>query len=527
MKLKLLVSNTLPRPRRNRKKSSSGADLTLNNITARHNLITDTDPSDITWNKSLVTEDFHYLEKSALDKADVVNININLGHEEVKCGFDKVISPSDVSGSGLWEDYADTYGVNDANFNTVPRARTRIKTNPWLTSPKPSPAASCDSSPTMSHLTSPLNSTVTSPNKFDVRRKLFDFCDADTILNDSSICHKRERQDSVESSPVSEAMSCLQSSFTSDASDNSITANERQSGTTPVPDPCDPWQRMLSPIDNADQDVSGAEGEMDMSTESWQPLQQLESPVSFLYEEEFESQLEEEGLTEELGSQESLWGAGADAQWLSERDLSGAEHGQEEGSHRSLSDDGAVDSDGTLCLDLQQSSEESSAEDSATECPMQEILDEDVPLYQDQVDVPYTYTTEDSDWKSQAFQHSTFPEVTSKPSGRSLNQIRGSLQEKVSRLRKEKMVVDEKVRTAREEERLRQQEKLKLQRQMTLLRKQLLLRTLQDLRAQLHGQSQRLQHAYDHVMARHWEESRASVPLFGIGMTQQQPETAL
>ena len=83
---------------------------------------------------------------------------------------------------------------------------------------------------------------------------------------------------------------------------------------------------------------------------------------------------------------------------------------------------------------------------------------------------------------------------------RSLHEVRSSLQEKVHRLRQEKLVVDEKIRQAQEEERFRVQERMKLQKQLTLERKQILLRTLRDLKVKLESQSERLQSTYNNVL---------------------------
>ncbi|CAH1775966.1 unnamed protein product [Owenia fusiformis] len=98
-----------------------------------------------------------------------------------------------------------------------------------------------------------------------------------------------------------------------------------------------------------------------------------------------------------------------------------------------------------------------------------------------------------------------------KASGRSIEQIRESLEEKVTRLRKEKWVVSEKIRQAKEEERVRIQEKLRFQRQVTLQRKEMLLKTLQELREKLDSQSYRLQASYNHMLFMHRNESRQRI----------------
>ncbi len=102
---------------------------------------------------------------------------------------------------------------------------------------------------------------------------------------------------------------------------------------------------------------------------------------------------------------------------------------------------------------------------------------------------------------------------------RSIHDVRSSLQEKVSRLRQEKVLVDEKIRQAQEEERLRVQERMKLQKQLTLHRKQILLSTLRDLKVKLETQSQRLQTTYNNVLymqkqfIRHKQQGRPLVAI--------------
>ncbi|XP_064652812.1 inactive protein tyrosine kinase pTKL-like isoform X2 [Lineus longissimus] len=90
--------------------------------------------------------------------------------------------------------------------------------------------------------------------------------------------------------------------------------------------------------------------------------------------------------------------------------------------------------------------------------------------------------------------------IPAEPWRRSIGEIQESIGEKVMQLRKDKNLVEEKIRQAREEERIRMQEKLRFQQQVTLHRKQMLLRTLSDLRRRLEGQCQRLQDTYSGVL---------------------------
>lgn len=79
---------------------------------------------------------------------------------------------------------------------------------------------------------------------------------------------------------------------------------------------------------------------------------------------------------------------------------------------------------------------------------------------------------------------------------RSLESVRESLCEKVQRLRLERLVVEEKIRDAKEEEELRRAEKDRFQKELVIHRRLVLLRTLRDLRVKLEEQSARLQDAY-------------------------------
>jgi hypothetical protein len=109
---------------------------------------------------------------------------------------------------------------------------------------------------------------------------------------------------------------------------------------------------------------------------------------------------------------------------------------------------------------------------------------------------------------------------------RSIGEIRESLEEKVMKLRKDKYIVEEKIRQSQEEERIRMQEKLRFQQQVTLHRKQMLLRTLSDLRRRLEGQCQRLQVSYNGVlyMQRHSvSNSPQHRPLVSVDLGKEAP----
>ena len=84
---------------------------------------------------------------------------------------------------------------------------------------------------------------------------------------------------------------------------------------------------------------------------------------------------------------------------------------------------------------------------------------------------------------------------------RTINQIRGSLEEKVKRLRDEKAAVDEKIRLAQEEEELRMREKTKLKQQLVVHRRDRLKKVIGDLKRKLEDQSARLQVTYSTLIS--------------------------
>ena len=93
-----------------------------------------------------------------------------------------------------------------------------------------------------------------------------------------------------------------------------------------------------------------------------------------------------------------------------------------------------------------------------------------------------TIKSGEQDTQSPRAQSGTGHETQSIVGGtRSLDEIRSSLREKVMRLRREKQLVDEKVRLAQDEDQIRRQEKLRVQRQLTSYRKHVMLR---EMRAQ-------------------------------------------
>lgn len=83
---------------------------------------------------------------------------------------------------------------------------------------------------------------------------------------------------------------------------------------------------------------------------------------------------------------------------------------------------------------------------------------------------------------------------------RKIMAVRSSLQDKVAMLRREKRVVDEKIREAKEEDKIRLLQLDKFRRQLSCTRKEILLRTIEELKRTLNEQSLKLQKLYDIVL---------------------------
>ncbi|XP_033726877.1 uncharacterized protein LOC117316423 [Pecten maximus] len=86
------------------------------------------------------------------------------------------------------------------------------------------------------------------------------------------------------------------------------------------------------------------------------------------------------------------------------------------------------------------------------------------------------------------------------PTSRTFSEVRLSLEEKVKQLRLEKMIVEQKIREAQEAEKIRLQEKLRFKQQMSEQRKEVLLQTLNGLKDKLESQSERLEQNYSEVL---------------------------
>lgn len=106
------------------------------------------------------------------------------------------------------------------------------------------------------------------------------------------------------------------------------------------------------------------------------------------------------------------------------------------------------------------------------------------------------------------------------PTSRTFSEVRLSLEEKVHQLRLEKMVVEQKIREAQEAEKIRLQEKLRFKQQMSEQRKEVLLQTLNSLKDRLESQSERLEQNYSEVLNMQEKYSRRRQPFLFVSPTE-------
>ncbi|ELT92489.1 hypothetical protein CAPTEDRAFT_219098 [Capitella teleta] len=388
MKFRDFISNTLPR--RSKRKGRPSPDSPV-----------------VTCNRSVVNSGGSSKDVStATDPC----VNINVFASDC-CGHGQHaddLSLSDTESRGY---------SSDSNFNTIPRARSRIRTNPWLPSPKTSPPLS------------PLNT----PGRYPDSRTLVQTPDSAMEISWSAL---------------------------SDSSSNDLLRNHRRTGHG---------------------SESDADSLLDQSVMSEDPVCELSaaSPVSFEYEKALESTLEVPGVGRFVGSRDSLNWANRESGLLDDVMLSMRKR-------RTLPEDDELS-------DRHRASSEESGASSSTLCNY------GIP---EEESVEHRPLTEQKSLDSGFYSAHSVVEESTPDRKRSVQEIRSSLQAKVLRLRQEKRLVDEKIREAREEERMRIQHIAHFRRQVSSAKKYVLLETLDKLRDRLSSQSERLQGCYDAVLNR-------------------------
>lgn len=541
MKLKDFVVNSLPRSKSKKKKASLKLQQQQQQALSNSNKCHENEnknisspcssaPSspDVTLNKSLVTDDFYYLSKlerdQPLPKGTYINVNnLNVNEVNKKCQCYKQISPCVSPPTSPYDRPLSSPGYSsDGNFNTIPRVRTRIKTNPWL----PSPRTSTTDSPMSSEASSPTYASpqrLTFDNSFSSDNNNYSRYDPSilcTLTRTKDRKTKRHRSDS-DSVYSSDNDSLLQRSVMSDT-DNSVHTpaghtrlaydvfGERLYSTTP-----------RKPRRHQKCSSLASESE------------QTASDVSFEYEEAFESQMEPDTLAAALGSRDSLDDFYvADLEFTMHTPTSRSRQQSPAGNstlkfrpNLNKYYDDSCETDDTLCENslrrrkLHSKSSQDSIDHtkaSTSESEMDHEKDGRGPSsrrsssnnnkeahneMQESFDSAFESAPGTCSMSSSFVSNLTTTSESENPTDRRrLDEIRSSLSQKVRKLREEKLLVDAKIRQAQEEERIRAQEMARFQKQLTQYRKQLLLQTLRDLKSQLDNQSQRLQTAYSTVL---------------------------
>ena len=392
------------------------------------------------------------------------------------------------------DDYCAHYVPSpDSAYNTIPRTRSGIRTNPWLPSPRPSP------------VTSPDASVTTSPTSPGMTRFFGDECSPKSQrLHDATIDAMPGRSHSVEWDTDFE--SSMQISMTSDIG-SSIATTERVGSPFSIED--DVSDKLFSSGNDISSDVSlrpecdqamvvdcdGSRGFI-TCTGAVGPLTthyaKENSPVTDSFSEPaIELFVKETPLMASLQCDDDVCSEGT----LPE---------MKGGSNLTVKSDDTRNQTVQVAIEGQQndSTDERPGESTSGRRRMLRIIAQLSPH-----DCPMN--AGEKERKKLCVQSGTGHETQSPVGGtRSLDEIRSSLREKVMRLRREKQLVDEKVRLAQDEDRIRRQEKLRVQRQLTSYRKHVMLRTLREMRAQLERQTERLQATYTDVLDTRWTNYR-------------------
>ena len=520
MKLKQLMASTLPRARKSRKKTSvtqqsgdpSGQTTLPLDFAKQHDKTSKRATTDAATPRPLAKETCAAQRDLANGSGGVavynslplnVTLNINVvNKDESGCCTNNNLVDYPQSPLYATDEYYSHYLASpDGIYNTVPRTRSGIRTNPWLPSPRASPA------------TSPAVSATTSPT-----------CPGMTLFfGDESATKSRRFQDvPVALTPYrrhsvewdTESVSPMQMSITSDIG-SSIATTERVESPFSADD--DASEKLFSSGNDISTDISlRPECDQAMMDCCKRDLSLESAPGAFEAQatNETESKCPPTDSTSEpdvdLFVKEPVSTA------LHCDDVAIPENTSPEKQGASSTSDRDTDAGSEVTVD---------EADVATE-PLV-LADEDCSNAKDIV--PCDSTPENHQLYIRPTQLSPIDrkikEGEKEPQKaciesdgeqvsrrlvsqtRSLDEIRSSLREKVLRLRREKLLVDEKVRQAQDEDRIRRQEKLRMQRQLTSYRKHVMLRTLHELRAQLERQTERLQETYSDVLDARWTNS--------------------
>lgn len=549
MKLRDFVANSLPRVR-GKKKKQNQIQRTLNNerydANKNKNKVPDANAS---WecchdnnNKCPPEGSCEYALNQAVKSVcgeiidtfniDTYNYRVNnsLGEDQYTC-YNDLSSYQKTEEADKKNEAANISSDSEKQFNTVPKTRSRIRTNPWLPSPRSTPSnSSGSSSPTSSVTTSPLS---------PIHHKLRSLCIKDSCTLSTTSSDSFMDTDQSASSPdsavgdVTEASGVLDRDKWSGRLDLSHLPSFKEDGAYSYT----AWDT------DASTDLSPCTENCNCNENIGEP----EHNISFEYEEALDDTLEKGSVKRDISLQDLLdddvqkdvavqtefEDYDEDSDWLIDgssdegsTDLASGEcvkyccvrdimQDSTDTGYSSLGRDGQTELDDEFQFikpDQYQQTEPCQASEpdqgkitpiltsiSEIECVCEALPATEEPPVED-----------DNDIEKERYVTNRYPEETS---GRTLQEIKTSLEEKVFLLRQEKRIVEQKIKEAQEEEKIRQQEKMRFHRQLNIHRKQILLKTLHDLKAKLECQSERLQDSYSAVLTMQKRFAQRNSPL--------------
>ena len=415
----------------------------------------------------------------------------------------------------------------DLGFHGNLKTRSRIKTNPWLPSPRSTPR------------TTPCSSVNTSPDVSpdDPKDTIKRFDDSDCLTVDSGVKGSSDSLSSYRSNRKlwerSLSDSSLHRSFTSE---NSLSPNETEpslnieasSSENITPDVVKkltnqkPGDRVSFEYEEAfenqieahvcayrtrDEFSDGYGSDDDVFLDSKEMKKRLECQLQKkLSEKRSRSQVVESSSDEE---EDPLW------------------RRRDEFGSAGDTDDTLIDGAGRDAVFLAYDSPIREAIDSTLAAKTPVLSPTCASMECESIDSALESATSSLDGTTSMIDSGHFSMENSMevPSERTVSDIRSSLQSKVNQLRREKAIVDEKIRQAQEEERLRVQERMRFQKQLTLHRKQMLLRTLADLKSKLEHQSERLQTSYSSVLGMQRAAVRSRQQGWAVRMDEKKETT--
>ena len=453
-------------------------------------------------------------------------------------------------------DFASAYSTSekgsdydtDGNSNTLKRARTRIKTNPWLPSPRLSPASfkSMDFGEVEAMSDSDSGDQFTESSKICAAiSSHFSFKENESINNnnDSDLCNSHPCNSIEESSSVHSQFDLrnkllplkprsvlgLQNEETnfrwSIISDGDVSLDlnsptmddlreqfsnlehtvdfeyENNVDTVLEVGDLNPKANRLSIADLLDDDVtsdstSSLESSITSSDDMTSSAEFSRSRESSIMTDSDTSDVNQ--LFNPLRRDKSIVEESVMASTTSDEPITTSVTFQNmddsiDAGYSSLSRDGRMSSSESDS-EFMFSDKPKFTPDVSIESPLEESLSEE----QEEI----TSNTESTPYLDSyaAFEEDLFYQFLNQPTGRTFSEVKMSLEDKVNQLRLEKLIVEQKMAEAQEADKIMTQERLRYQQKMADERKNVLLDTLSVLRERLQDQGDRLQRNYSTIL---------------------------